>query len=279
MSRSTALGFKSILVLYLTFWHPHAVLAGAVLEQILARQVLVSATDPSWPPYSWLNESGEYEGFDIDVANEIARRMGVKIEFVTPTWDEQTSGNWGRKWDISVGSMTPTADRAMHLVFPAVYAYSLASLVVNKDNDSIKHASDVSQMRIGVIRSSVYEKYLRREDFGIVDMPPPNYVIDHPQIVEYDTADETYTALSKGDGVELDAILDEFVVVMKLINTGKPLKVIGTPIFATSSAVAIEPGDEEFAHEIHRIILDMRADGTLKDISMKWFDFDITTWN
>jgi polar amino acid transport system substrate-binding protein len=155
----------------------------------------------------------------------------------------------------------------------------LACIAVHKDNDTIHHASDASGKRIGVINSSVYEMYLRREDMGILDVPQLGYDIDDPQIVEYDSADDVYAALLKGDGVEVDAILDEFVVIMKLINEGKPLKVIGTPIFATSSAIAIEPGDQEFADEIQQIIADMKSDGTLQAYAMKWFDYDITAWN
>src|SRR5262249_41708129 len=68
--------------------------AGVVLDRIKASGVMVMATDPGWPPLSWRNDKGEYQGFDIDVATEVARRMGVKLQYVTPPWDEVVSGQW-----------------------------------------------------------------------------------------------------------------------------------------------------------------------------------------
>lgn len=65
------------------------------------------ATDANWAPQSFLNDNNEMDGFDVDVAREIAKRMGVDIEFVTPDWSIITAGNWAGRWDISVGSMTP----------------------------------------------------------------------------------------------------------------------------------------------------------------------------
>ena len=98
--------------------------AGEVLDSIMAKKKLVVATDANWPPQSFINDKNEMDGFDVDVAREIAKRMGVSIEFITPSWDIITAGNWNRRWDLHVGSMTPTKKRAEMLAFPAVYYYT-----------------------------------------------------------------------------------------------------------------------------------------------------------
>ncbi|MBI3959359.1 MAG: transporter substrate-binding domain-containing protein, partial [Chloroflexi bacterium] len=85
--------------------------------------VIRVSTDANYEPQSFLNPQGEFIGFDVDVAKEIAKRLGVEVEFVTPDWDLITAGNWGGQWDMSVGSMTVTTARQEVLAFaePAYY--------------------------------------------------------------------------------------------------------------------------------------------------------------
>jgi polar amino acid transport system substrate-binding protein len=250
--------------------------AGEVLDRIAARGVIVVATDPVWPPYSWKDETGEWHGFDVEVAQEIARRMGVSLEFVTPSWDEQTAGHWNGKWDISVGSMTPTAKRDESLDFPMYYSYGMTSLAVHEDNTSIQIPSDASDKRIGVLAASIYEKYLTREPHDIVGMPPVTYKIDDPIIVRFDQEDLVALALAKGDGAELDAMVGTLANILHLIEEGMPLKVIGQPLVYLPSAAAIEPGNAEFSALLSQINEDMHVDGTLSALSEKWFGLDLT---
>ena len=85
-----------------------APIAGGLLAKVLAAKKLVVSTDPNYAPQSFLKPDGTFEGFDIDVATEIAKRLGVEVEFETPGWDIITAGSWAGRWDISVGSMTIT---------------------------------------------------------------------------------------------------------------------------------------------------------------------------
>jgi polar amino acid transport system substrate-binding protein len=93
----------------LTSW---AAGAGEVLDRVMNEKVLVLSSEVAYPPQAFLDANNEMDGFDVDVAKEIAARLGVELEIVTPAWDIITAGNWGGRWDISVGSMTPTASRA-----------------------------------------------------------------------------------------------------------------------------------------------------------------------
>jgi polar amino acid transport system substrate-binding protein len=136
--------------------------AGEVLDRVLSKGVLVMSTDPEYPPQSSLDENNQFVGFDIDVGRQIAERLGVDIEFVTPSWDVITAGKWAGRWDVSVGSMTPTAARREVLDFPAVYYYTPAALVVHADNDSIAAPADASGRTIGVGVATTYETTSRR---------------------------------------------------------------------------------------------------------------------
>ena len=85
--------------------------ADDLISEIEERGTIRVSTDANYAPQSYLDEGGNFVGFDIDVATEIAERLGVEVEFVTPDWDIITAGNWGGQWDMSVGSMTVTTDR------------------------------------------------------------------------------------------------------------------------------------------------------------------------
>jgi polar amino acid transport system substrate-binding protein len=256
--------------------------AGEVLDRIEKTGVLLSPQSDIWPPYVIKEANGDLTGFDVEVLREIARRMGVTVKYVTApdgttyTWKEQTSGQWHGAYDIVVNSMTPTAERAKHVAFPVTYYYALGVLAVHKDNTTIKRPVDASGKRIGALKSANYELYLRRQPFGIPDAPPVTYKIDNPVVVTFDHEEQAFEALAKGDGVELDGVVNYLPVVMALIKEGKPFKIVGQPLYRVPQSVAIMPGDDELAALLKKIVGEMHADGTLSKLSMKWFEFDMT---
>lgn len=266
--------------------------AGPALDRIRDSGILVGVADPAWPPYSWREPIGEYAGFDIDVTREIADRLGARAEFVTPPWEEQVAGDWRGRWDVAVTEMTPTAERAGRLVFPAAYAYGSAALAVRGD-DPVATVEGASGRKIAVIEDTLYEMYLERRDLGVVGVgvvslgggvgggvgvgggaPPVSYRIDAPEIVAYAVSGPNYTALSEG---RVDALIDDRVAIEGQIARGRDIRIVGAPLFSAPAAVAIAQGDPELAAEIARVVGEMHADGTLRDLSMRWFGFDAST--
>ena len=102
--------------------------AGEVLDRVMSKGVLVMSTDAEYPPQSSLDRTASSWASTSTSAAQIAERLGVDIEFVTPGWEVITAGHWNGRWDVSVGSMTPTEARAEVLDFPAVYYYTPAAL-------------------------------------------------------------------------------------------------------------------------------------------------------
>jgi ABC-type amino acid transport substrate-binding protein len=98
------------------------------LAEVCEAGAIVLSTDPAYPPQSFLNDQGEYEGFDIDVAREIAERLGVEIEFTDPSFDAVVAGNWSGRWDVSVGSITVTEERMEVLDFTQPYYFTPAQM-------------------------------------------------------------------------------------------------------------------------------------------------------
>jgi polar amino acid transport system substrate-binding protein len=252
-------------------------MAGETLDRVMANGKLVLAVDAEYPPFSYLDENNEMAGFDVDVAREFASRLGVELEVVTPGWDVITAGNWAGRWDICIGSMTPTAARAEVVDFPTVYYYTPASVVVHEDNTSITSAEDLNGKRVGVQAATTYESYLQGNlVIDAIDAPPVDFKVTDAEIIAYESEPLALEDLSLGDGVRLDAMVTGMLTTVEAINAGKPIKIVGDPVFMEPIAVAIDKGDPEFAAKIVEIFDEMRADGTLTRLSEERLGADVT---
>ncbi|MGH2749948.1 MAG: transporter substrate-binding domain-containing protein [Actinomycetota bacterium] len=253
--------------------------ATGLLAAVQDAGVLRVSTDPAYPPQSSVTKGGEYEGFDIDVATEIAERLGVEIEWETPSWDVITAGNWAGRWDASVGSMTVTPERAEVLEFTPAYYFTPAAVAVHEDNSSITDTENaLDGATVGVCGGCTYEAYLEKT----LDIPgyEIDFVIDNASVKAYDTDSSAIADLELGDGTRLDAVISALPTLEGAIDKGKPIKLVGEPIYYEPLAVAIDKNAPEdplpLAEEIGRIIEEMHEDGTLSELSMKWYDTDLT---
>ena len=253
--------------------------AGEVLDSIMAKKVIMVATDANWPPQSFINDKNEMDGFDVDVAREIAKRLGVEIEFITPSWDIITAGNWNGRWDMHVGSMTPTKVRAEKLAFPAVYYYTPAAVGVHKSS-SISSVAALSGKKVGTGTGTTFELYLQGDlAIDAAGAPKFDYQISNPEIKSYETSTIALDDLRLGDGVRLDGVVSSLPVFLEAIENGYPIKVVGEPIFYEPLAVTIDLGDAELNDKLKEVISWMRKDGTLTKLSKKWYGVDYATTN
>jgi polar amino acid transport system substrate-binding protein len=249
---------------------------GDLLAEICEKGVITVSTDPAYPPQSSLDpKTNTYEGFDIDVATEIANRLGVKIAWETPSWDVITAGSWNGRWDMSVGSMTPTNDRQKVLDFTQPYYYTPAVVAVNADNDSVSDVTtDLDGATIGVCSGCTYEQFLDKS--LAIDGFTFDFVIDDAEIVGYDTDTTAMQDLALGDGTRLDAAITSLTVAQGYEDAGNPTKIVGDPVFYEPLAVAIdrsaELDPESLVAAIDGIVGEMHDDGTLTGFSEKWYD-------
>lgn len=254
-----------------------AVQPGLVLKRVRDKGVLVMSTDPEYPPQSSMGPNNEFIGFDIDVGREIARRLGVGIAFVTPGFDVIVDGHWNGRWDLSVGSVTPTAKRRAVLDFPAIYYFTPAALAVHRDNASITSPEAASGKRLGVGVATTYESYLKGQlDLDVEGAPPVVHRIKGALVQVYDTDNLALDDLKIGDGARLDGVVTALPTIRGAIDKGYPIKVVGQPLYQEPLAVATDKIDPAFGAEIARIIAAMHADGTLAELSRKWYGVDLT---
>lgn len=248
--------------------------AGDMLAKICTSGTLRVATDPQYPPASSLDEAtGEWKGFDVDTATELAKRLGVEIEWATPGWDVITAGSWSDRWDVSVGSMTITPERAQVLDFTDPYYYTPAGIAVNEANTSITSPDDLTGKKVGVGIATTYEQYLE----GTLEIP--DYPIDFQgqgaDIVTYKTDVLAIDDLALGDCARLCAAFSAIPILQGGIDAGKPIKLVGDPFYYEPLAVAVDKSapedDTSLVKALDDLIAAMHADGTLSASSMKWY--------
>jgi polar amino acid transport system substrate-binding protein len=250
--------------------------SGDLLADVCDAGEIRVSTDPAYPPQSSLNEkTGEYEGFDIDVATEIANRLGVDIAWEAPSWDVLTAGSWNSRWDMSVGSMTPTNDRQEVLDFTQPYYYTPAVVVVHQDNTSIQDlTTDLDGTDIGVCSACTYEEFLNKS-LNIKGYTF-DFVIDDASVHGYDTDTTALQDLALGDGVRLDAVITSLTTAQGFIDSGKPVKIVGEPVFYEPLSAAFDKSsqldDASLVEAVDGIIGQMHHDGTLTELSKKWYD-------
>ncbi len=252
-----------------------ALFAGETLDRVTSSKKMNVATNAGWPPQSFLDDSNKLVGFDIDVATEIARRLGVEPTFDTPEWGVMTGGHWGGRWDLAVGSITPTKPRAEVLDFAGIYYYSPYVFAVHADS-KIADQKELNGKRIGVETSTTSEDYInRRLAIDAPDFPPIEYWLEPGEVKTYADSMLPFDDLRLGDGVRVDAVIAPEQTVMGAMKNGYPIKALaGDYAFREPLVVVADKGDAEWTAKLGETIAAMREDGTLGKLTEKWYGKD-----
>ncbi len=249
------------------------------LARVLEAGQIVVSTDPAYPPQSFLNEdTGEYEGFDIDVALEIGERLGVEVEFTDPTFDAVVAGNWSGRWDLSVGSVTVTEDRTEVLDFTQPYYFTPAQMTALEDSD-IASVEDLAGETVCVGESTTYLFWIE----GTLTLPESAGEI--ASVPEGMTATTLPTDIDCAEAwragrSEFEGWLTALPTAQGAIDEDYPVKLVGDPVFFEPLAVALDKSVEDndsLLAAIDEIIGQMHDDGTLSAMSDEWYGADLSS--
>ena len=220
-------------------------------------------TSGGYFPFTFV-ENDVLQGFEIDVWNEIGERLDYDVEFVTSKF----SGLFGMldtdRIDSISNQIAITEERKEKYIFTTPYVYDGAQLVVKTGNDSIKSLEDLKGKKVGVSLGSNYEQIIREFD-----------VNNEIEIITYDGgAMEQEVALGRIDAF----LMDKLSSVELIKKTGLDLQLAGDPVAFNENAFPFVKNEknEELIEKINTTIEEMRADGTLSEISEKWLEMDIT---
>jgi polar amino acid transport system substrate-binding protein len=246
-----------------------------MLARIKDAGVIRMSTDPAYPPQSEL-VNGEIVGFDVDVGREIATRLGVDFALETPDWSLVTAGSWGDRWDFSVGSMTITSAREEVLDFTQPYYFTPAQMAALADS-GITTLEGLAGKSICMGEATTYLEWMNGTlDFGseTPETQPPEGAIAVTRPTDRDCAQEW--GLGRRD---FDGWLSSSTTVDAAIADGIPIVKVGEPVFYEPLAAAFDKGIEDndsLVAAVDQIIGEMHADGTLSELSVKWFGEDLT---
>jgi polar amino acid transport system substrate-binding protein len=247
---------------------------GDYLARIKSAGVIKISTDPAYPPQSFLNEeTNELEGFDIDVAKEIAERLGVDPQFETPSFDAVVAGAWSNRWDMSVGSVTITPAREEVLDFTQSYYYTPAQMAVMEGSD-ITSVEELAGATVCVGESTTYQFWMEGSLVLPEDAGSPAPVPDGAQVTTLPTDINCPEAWRDGR-TDFEAWLSSITTVDGAIADGLPVVAVGDPVFNEGLGVAFDKAvtdNDSLVAEVDRIIGEMHEDGTLTELSEKWYD-------
>lgn len=261
------------LVMFL-FLAPLPASADAVLDRAKSRGSLIAAVIPDELPLAAKASDGSIEGFDIDIATEVAQRLQLPLTLVTPGWDRILSGQWNGEWDYAVASITPTPNRKQQLDFAAVYRIDAAVVVVRADDPRIASVSAASGKTIGVKSQTTFERYLRKDLSLHNGDTAIDFLIDDAQIRTFPSNGAALDALL---AKKVDAVITSQGIAESAIQKKAALRIVPRFLYFEQVGIVTSKGEPDFDAAIANAVRDMRDDGTLARLSIRWFGIDLST--
>ncbi|MFW5500041.1 MULTISPECIES: ABC transporter substrate-binding protein [unclassified Maridesulfovibrio] len=217
------------------------------------------AMSGGYPPFNYFNKQNELVGFDVDVAKEVAKRLGVNLKPVTTEWSGIIEGLRSGIYSGILGSMAATEQRKKVVDFSTPYYYSGAQMFVRTDSP-FKSADELKAKAVGLVTGTTFEQDAK--NLGVSDI----------RLYK----DDTHTLTELTNGV-IDGVITDRVVGVNAMNSGKfKIKPLGSPLRKEDIAVAFRKEDKTLTDEVNKILKQMHEDGTLTKLSKKWLKVDIT---
>jgi polar amino acid transport system substrate-binding protein len=219
---------------------------------------LTFAMSGQYRPFNYYDESGDLVGFDVDMGNEIAERLGLEPNPVTGDFDALIAGLTSGRYDAIIGSMSPTPEREEQVDFTDIYYLSGAQLFVAEGSD-ITSLDDLQDGTVGVTRGTTFEDFARDEGVG--------------DVTTYPSDNQALTELASG---RVDAVItNRLLGLFQIEEIGLDVVEVGDVLFDDPAAIAVRKDTPELRDAINDALREAREDGSYANISERWFGVDI----
>ena len=236
-----------------------------LLSTIQSRGTLIVALEGAWQPWSYHDESDTLVGYDVEVSRAIAEKLGVEPEYVESDWDSLFAGMDAGRYDLVCNGVEVTDERSKTYDFTTPYGYIHTALAVKKDNDTITSFEDLKGKTTANSLASTYMELA--ESYGAT-------------VQGIDTLEETIQLLTAG---RIDATLNADVSFYDYLNVhpDADFKIVAQTEEASHVAIPLRKGEEtaSLREAIDKAIEELRAEGTLTELSEKYFGQDISSEN
>jgi len=236
--------------------------AADLLDTVKARGTLRIALEGTYPPFNFKDaKTGQLAGYDVDVAKLVCARLGVKPEFVTTEWAAILAGLGAGKYDVIISQVGITPRRQQAFDFSQPYTYSAPQLIVRRnENTTYRSLADLKGRKVGVGQGSVFEQQAR--------------AVPGIEVKSYPAAPENLQDLAFG---RIDAALNDSLMVAYLLkNSQLPIRAGARVGDVERMGIAFRKGNPTFHAAVDKVLDEVRADGSLKQVSLKWFGTDAT---
>jgi polar amino acid transport system substrate-binding protein len=250
-----------------------SVASAGVLDDVKKRGELVIGLEAQYTPYEFFKD-GEIIGYDVDILNKFAAKLGVKLKLVDTEWNGIIPALIAKKFDAVLSGMTITKERAQKLNFGMPYAEATNVILVRADDASINTAEDIAGKRAGAQISSAGDKLAKEFAEVLKAKGKPGYA-DYKL---YDHYPEAYIDLTNK---RIDAVINSLstlAVVMKE-QPGKYKVVGGIQNLKAYFGMAFRQDDIDFLKFANEQFAEMKKSGELSALQTKWFGQTMDTPN
>ena len=238
---------------------------GDAVASLKERGVFVLGLDDSFPPLGFRSEDNEIVGYDIDLAKEVAKRLGVDFRAQPIDWDAKEMELETGKIDCVWNGFTITEERKNALSFTEAYLNNDQVLVVREDS-GINSLADAAGKIIGIQSGSSAQEAV--DDNAAFASSIAKTIMFKDNITALNDLD-----IGGVDGVVMDSVVANY----SIAQTRKPFKVINESLANEGYGVGFRKNEPELRDAVWNILKEMQKDGTVTAISQKWFGRDIST--
>ena len=220
--------------------------------------------DDTYPPMEYRDEAGNYAGFDVELAQEIAKRMNKELEFVPTAWTAIFTALSSNKYDCIISSLSITEERKKTIAYTRPYIANNQVIIVNKDNAEIASEKDLGDRIVAVQMGTT-------SDDACVEFQKTT------PFKEYKKYEGMIQALNDLKIGRVEAVVTDLVIGKYFVaNDMESFNLVSTTLPNEPIAVGFDIKNKEACAEVDKILEGMMNDGSLGKISEKWFGEDMT---
>ncbi|HEY9089899.1 MAG TPA: ABC transporter substrate-binding protein [Anaerolineaceae bacterium] len=232
-------------------------------EAVKSAGKLVVGTSPDYPPFESKDATGKFEGFDVDLMNEVAKRMGVTVEWTDMPFDSLVAAVQTGKLDASISAFNYDEERAKQVDFTeAYYTAKDGFLVADTFAGTISKPEDVAAYKVGAQSGTVQADWI---DANLVQaglLPAENFLL-------YERVDQAALDVKAG---RIDVLMGDNIPLAALAADLGGLKVAFEDTVASGEFMIILPKEEaELQAELNKAIAALQSEGFIDQLAQKWF--------
>jgi polar amino acid transport system substrate-binding protein len=234
-------------------------LASALPEKTKTAGKISFGVDDAYPPMEYRDEKNALVGFDIDFGNAIAKKLGIKSEWVPTVWDGILPSLSAKKFDAILSSLSITDKRKLEIGFSEPYIMGGPIIITKKDNTSIKKADDLKGKIVAVQLGSTGDNAVSE-------------ISGTKEVKKYDKIPQALLDLTSG---RVEAVVADDQVGRYYVGLDASKYLVAGKLNDEPFGIGFRKEDKDLTDVVQKAIDDLKADGTLSKISLKWFKTDI----